>query len=186
MAHSQETGSVSQLFSMRLRARELDLEPVCELPYGPAALNGRIEGRTEVSTRLRACTLNFLLALKGASTEENKLGLERHKRYKNLSISGSAAPKDFLKLLHVLAGAVMCPAFCAAFACAAGHNAFRASQVPIESPHSKCSDPKWVFLSRRFRPALCIHSCPPSPTSKTLHFRAYFYRAAAPVIAGSR
>jgi hypothetical protein len=71
MAHCQETGSVSQLFSMRLRARELDLEPVCELPYGPAALNGRIKGRTEVSTRLRACTLNFLLALKGASTEEN-------------------------------------------------------------------------------------------------------------------
>jgi len=66
----------------------------------------------------------------------------------------------------VLAGAVMCTACFAGFSCAAGHNAFRASQVPIENSHSRCSDPLWVFLSRRFRPALCIHSCPPSPTSK--------------------
>src|SRR3546814_12683091 len=27
--------------------------------------------------------------------------------------------------------------------------------------------PKWVFLIRRFQPALCINSCPPFPTSAT-------------------
>ena len=44
----------------------------------------------------------------------------------------------------------------------------------------------WVFLSRRFRPALCIHFSPPFPTSKARDFRAYFYAAMAPVTAGSR
>jgi len=32
----------------------------------------------------------------------------------------------------------MCPTCHAAFPYAAGHNAIRASQVPIESSHSKC------------------------------------------------
>jgi len=38
-----------------------------------------------------------------------------------------------------LVGAAMYPACYAAIPCAAGHNAIRASQVPIESTHSKCS-----------------------------------------------
>ncbi len=36
-------------------------------------------------------------------------------------------------------GAAMCSAFDAAFTCAAGHNAFRAGQVPTISSHSKCN-----------------------------------------------
>jgi len=65
------------------------------------------------------------------------------------------------------------------------HTTYRASQVPIDSPHSRCSDPQWVFLSRRFRPALCILSCPPSPTSKAPD-GANPYAANAATAAGSR
>ena len=46
--------------------------------------------------------------------------------------------KDFLSICTVLVGAAMCPACYAAFPSAAGHNAIRASQVPIENSHSKC------------------------------------------------
>jgi hypothetical protein len=65
------------------------LEPICELPYGPAAMNGRSEGRTEVSTRLRACILNFLLALRRASTKENGIG---HNQPSSRNHSATAPP----------------------------------------------------------------------------------------------
>src|SRR5262249_5884102 len=47
--------------------------------------------------------------------------------------------KSFLRFCAALVGAAMCPASHAAFPCAAGLNAIRASRVPIESTHSKCS-----------------------------------------------
>jgi len=77
--------------------------------------------------------------------------------------------QGFLKFLHI-AGRWSCvrPVH-AALPCAAGHNALRASQVPIDSSHSKVLDPQWVFPSRRFRPALCIHSCSPFPTLAALY-----------------
>ena len=53
MAHSDGNGIGKPVVLYAPRARRLDLEPICELPYGPAALNGRTEGRTEVSTPLR-------------------------------------------------------------------------------------------------------------------------------------
>jgi hypothetical protein len=38
-----------------------------------------------------------------------------------------------------LVGAAMCSTYDAALSCAAGHNAFRAAQVPIVSSHSRCT-----------------------------------------------
>lgn len=53
MAHSVGNGIGKSVVLYAPRARRLHLEPIYELPYGPAALNGRTEGRTEVSTQLR-------------------------------------------------------------------------------------------------------------------------------------
>ena len=53
MAHSDGNGIGQPVVLYAPRARRLDLDPIRELPYGPAALNGRTEGRTEVSTQLR-------------------------------------------------------------------------------------------------------------------------------------
>ncbi|MGQ2905984.1 MAG: hypothetical protein ACT6RL_19510 [Neoaquamicrobium sediminum] len=49
--------------------------------------------------------------------------------------------KGFLSLLQVLVGAAMYPTFRCGLSCAAGHNAIRASQVPIVCSHSKCAAP---------------------------------------------
>jgi hypothetical protein len=52
------------------RVRGVDVDPVRELPYRPAAVRRRIRGRTDGSIRPRALTaLTFLLARKGASTD---------------------------------------------------------------------------------------------------------------------
>ena len=49
--------------------------------------------------------------------------------------------KGFFELLQLLVGAAMYPTCRCGLSCAAGHNAIRASQVPIESSHSKCTAP---------------------------------------------
>lgn len=49
--------------------------------------------------------------------------------------------KGFLSLLQVLVGAAMYPTCRCGLSCAAGHNAIRASQVPIVCSHSKCAAP---------------------------------------------
>jgi hypothetical protein len=54
-------------------------------------------------------------------------------------VAGSPLARFFLSFCTSLVGAVMCPACYASFPYAAGHNAFRASQVPIDSPHLKCT-----------------------------------------------
>ena len=54
-------------------------------------------------------------------------------------VDGSPLARVFLSFCTLLVGAVMCPACYAGFPYTAGHNAFRASQVPINSPHLKCT-----------------------------------------------
>src|SRR5215210_7382421 len=69
MAHGQETGSGQPALRQALQARGLELDLISGLPSGPAACDGRIEGRTHVSTRPRATPLSKIsLAPKGAST----------------------------------------------------------------------------------------------------------------------
>ena len=47
--------------------------------------------------------------------------------------------KGYLSILQLLVGAAMYPTYRCGFSYAAGHNAIRAAQVPIESTHSKCT-----------------------------------------------
>jgi hypothetical protein len=47
--------------------------------------------------------------------------------------------KGLFEHLQLLVGAAMYPTCRCGLACAAGHNAIRAAQVPIESSHSKCT-----------------------------------------------
>lgn len=49
--------------------------------------------------------------------------------------------KGCLSPLQLLVGAAMYPTYRCGLSCAAGHNAVRAAQVPIESSHSKCTAP---------------------------------------------
>lgn len=49
--------------------------------------------------------------------------------------------KGFVRLLQVLVGAAMYPTCRCGLSCAAGHNAIRASQIPIVSSHSRCTAP---------------------------------------------
>ena len=73
MAHGQETGSGKPALRQALQARGPDLDLIFGLPSGPAACDGRIEGRTHVSTRPRATPLSKIsLAPKGASTHVAK------------------------------------------------------------------------------------------------------------------
>ena len=44
-----------------------------------------------------------------------------------------------MSVLQMLVGAAMYPTCRCGVSCAAGHNAIRAAQVPIESSHSKCT-----------------------------------------------
>lgn len=54
MAQRSETGSGKPDYAHAPRARITELDPLREVPYRPAAYNGRIRGRTYVSTRPRA------------------------------------------------------------------------------------------------------------------------------------
>lgn len=56
-------------------------------------------------------------------------------------MDGSPLAGDSLSLLLLLVGEAMYPTCRCGFSYAAGHNAIRASQVPIESSHSKCTAP---------------------------------------------
>jgi hypothetical protein len=49
--------------------------------------------------------------------------------------------KGLLSALQLLVGAAMYPTCRCGSSCAAGHNAIRAAQVPIESSHSKVHGP---------------------------------------------
>ncbi len=52
------------------QVRRCDLDLIRELLYGPATYDGRNQGRTDVSTRLRATpNRKILLASTGASTD---------------------------------------------------------------------------------------------------------------------
>src|SRR5215211_4975131 len=76
MAHGQETGSGKPALRQALQARGPDLDLIFGLPSGPAACDGRIEGRTHVSTRPRATPLlKISLAPQGASTHVVMPGL---------------------------------------------------------------------------------------------------------------
>ena len=61
----------------------------------------------------------------------------------------------------LLVGAAMCPACHAALKCAAGHDAFRADQVPTNSTHSKCTGQNGFSCSGGFN-RLCA-SAPVRP-----------------------
>jgi len=56
-------------------------------------------------------------------------------------MDGSPLARGFLSFLDLLVGAAMYPTCRCGLSSAAGHNAIRASQVPIESSHSKCTAP---------------------------------------------
>ena len=45
-------------------------------------------------------------------------------------------------------------------------------------PRTRSARPQWVFLIRRFQPALCISSCPPFPTSSAIARLVSFYAMA--------
>ncbi|MFK4492261.1 hypothetical protein ABIA45_007339 [Bradyrhizobium sp. USDA 336] len=57
----KETGSGKPDHGYVLRAREVELDPFRELPYGPAACDSRIRGRTLVSTRPRSALFEKIL-----------------------------------------------------------------------------------------------------------------------------
>jgi len=64
-----ETGSGKPDHGYAPRARQIELDPIRELPYGPAACDSRNRGRTHVSTRPRSELFEkILLASTGAST----------------------------------------------------------------------------------------------------------------------
>ena len=70
MAQGSRDGIRKPVCDTVLRARGSDLDLVSELPYGPAAYDGRIRGRTDVSTQpTRRSLSKILLALTGASTD---------------------------------------------------------------------------------------------------------------------
>src|SRR5262245_64885172 len=54
-------------------------------------------------------------------------------------MDGSPLARGCLSVLQLLVGAAMYPTFVCGLSSAAGHNAIRAAQVPIESSHSKCT-----------------------------------------------
>src|SRR4029453_3740920 len=56
-------------------------------------------------------------------------------------MDGSPLARGSLSVLQLLVGAAMYPTCRCGLSCAAGHNAIRAAQVPIESSHSKCTAP---------------------------------------------
>jgi len=56
-------------------------------------------------------------------------------------MDGSPLARGSLSLLQSLVGAAMYPTCRCGLSCAAGHNAIRAAQVPIESSHSECTAP---------------------------------------------
>jgi hypothetical protein len=56
-------------------------------------------------------------------------------------VNGSVLASTFFELLRLLVGAATCSAYDAALLCAAGHDAFRANQVPTKSMPSKCTGP---------------------------------------------
>src|SRR5947209_20151766 len=53
----------------------------------------------------------------------------------------------------------MCSAFDAAFTCAAGHDAFRADQVPTKSTHSKCIGRREPIGGRDVQPDQPVLGC---------------------------
>lgn len=73
-----ETGSGKPDHGYAPRARQIVLDPLRELPYGPAAYDSRNRGRTHVSTRPRSALFEkILLAPTGASTHDDDVtGLE--------------------------------------------------------------------------------------------------------------
>ena len=56
-------------------------------------------------------------------------------------MDGSPLARGSLSVLQLLVGAAMYPTCRCGLSYAAGHNAIRAAQVPIESSHSKCTAP---------------------------------------------
>jgi hypothetical protein len=56
-------------------------------------------------------------------------------------MDGSPLARGSSSVLQLLVGAAMYPTCRCGLSCAAGHNAIRAAQVPIESSHSKCTAP---------------------------------------------
>ena len=54
-------------------------------------------------------------------------------------MDGSPLARVYLSILQLLVGAAMYPTCRCGLSYAAGHNAIRAAQVPIESSHSKCT-----------------------------------------------
>ena len=56
-------------------------------------------------------------------------------------MDGSPLARGYLSILQLLVGAAMYPTCRCGLSYAAGHNAIRAAQVPIESSHSKCTAP---------------------------------------------
>jgi hypothetical protein len=64
---------------------------------------------------------------------------DRHATARTTAMDGSPLARGVLVFCLLLVGAAICSAFNAAFTCAAGHNAFRAGQVPTISSHSKCN-----------------------------------------------
>ena len=56
-------------------------------------------------------------------------------------MDGSPLARVYLSIWQLLVGAAMHPTCRCGLSCAAGHNAIRAAQVPIESSHSRCTAP---------------------------------------------
>jgi hypothetical protein len=70
MAQGSRDGIRKPVCDTVLRARGSDLDLVHELPYGPAAHDGRNRGRTDVSTQpTRRLFRKISLASEGASTD---------------------------------------------------------------------------------------------------------------------
>lgn len=67
--YGHETGAGEPDHGHAPRARQVELDPFRELPYGPAACDSCIRGRTHVSTRPAAqAKAKFSLTSNGAST----------------------------------------------------------------------------------------------------------------------
>lgn len=89
MAQRSETGSGKPGYGHAPRARITELDPLRELPYGPAAHNGRIRGRTHVSTRPRSLLIpKILLASLGASTHVHKDSSQQHASFSKAAFTG--------------------------------------------------------------------------------------------------
>lgn len=89
MAQRSETGSGKPGYGHAPRARITELDPLRELPYGPAAHNGRIRGRTHVSTRPRSLLIpKILLASLGASTHVHKDSSQQHASFREAAFTG--------------------------------------------------------------------------------------------------